>query len=90
MSDLFWIIPSIILGGSAGWFIGVGIVELFIRFDLRDIAFGAWLLAIVASILSIGWWLANQSSSPNLQFIGSILLILVGLVAVVTFFGLND
>lgn len=77
MSDLFWIIPSIVLGLTAVWLLGMWVVYVFKNNEWRDIL--AWIIvgANVLSLLSLGCWLIASQSNFLLQTIGWLILLVV-------------
>ena len=81
MSNLFWIIPSIILGFTAVWLLGMWVVSVFKNNEWRDIL--AWIIvgANVLSLLSLGLWMTVQSSFV-VQTIGLLIILFVGLAIV--------
>lgn len=89
MSDLFWIIPLIVLGGSAIVLLAVILMGTFEYTNPRDIAFGAWVISIIASIVSIGLWMVLQNSQ-GMQVAGFLILVLAGLFFASIFFNLYD
>ena len=81
MSDLFWIIPSIVLGLTAVWLLGMWVVSVFKNNEWRDIL--AWVIvgANVFSIISLGVWMVGHNS-PVISTVGFLLIIFAGLVLV--------
>ena len=81
MSDLFWIIPSMVLGITAVWLLGMWVVSVFKNNEWRDIL--AWVIvgANVFSIISLGVWMVGQSN-PVISIVGFLLIVFVGLVLV--------
>lgn len=78
MSDLFWIIPSIILGITAVCLLGVWVIFVFKTYDWRDIILTLIIGTNVLSLLSLGLWLSVQSSFV-MQTIGLLIILFVGL-----------
>ena len=83
MSDLFWIIPLIISGITTVCVFGIWVVHVFKVYDWRDILLTIIIFANVLSLLSLGLWLAIQSSFVT-QTIGLLILLVVvyGLVSI--------
>lgn len=81
MSDLFWIIPSIVLGLTAVWLLGLWVVSVFKNNEWRDIL--AWVIvgANVFSLISLGIWMQVQSS-PVISTVGFLMILFVGLLLV--------
>lgn len=77
MSNLFWIIPSIVLGLTAVWLLGMWVVSVFKNNEWRDIL--AWIIvgANVLSLLSLGGWLIASQSNFLLQTTGWLILLVV-------------
>lgn len=83
MSDLFWIIPSIVLGITAVCIFGVWVIHIFKVYDWREILLTIIILTNVLSLLSLGLWMAVQSSFV-VQTIGILIILFVvyGLVSI--------
>lgn len=81
MSDLFWIIPSIVLGLTAVCLLGVWVVSIFKNNEWRDIL--AWIIigANVFSLISLGVWMVGQNSTV-MSTVGLLLILFAGLVLV--------
>lgn len=81
MSDLFWIIPSIILGVTAVWLLGMWVISVFKNHEWKEILLTVIILTNVLSLLSLGLWMAVQSSFV-VQTIGLLIILFVGLAIV--------
>lgn len=79
MSDLFWIIPSTVLGLTAVWLLGMWVVYVFKNNEWRDIL--AWVIvgANVLSLVSLGLWLTVQSNSA-MSTVGILILGIGGML----------
>lgn len=89
MSDLFWIIPSIVLGITAMWLLGVWVVSVFKNNEWRDILGWVIVSANVLSLISLGVWMIGQSSQ-GMSTAGFLLIVFTGLVFTFTVFGSID
>lgn len=88
MSDLFWIIPSIMLG-FALVLISAILTDMFKNSEPEDIAFDALILLILGLIVSLSIWLTGQKSQ-GMQVAGFLIFVLAGLVFAFIFFEFND
>lgn len=89
MSDLFWIIPLIVLGITAMWLLGVWVVSVFKNNEWRDIL--GWVIvgANVLSLISLGVWMIGQNSQ-GMSTAGFLLIVFVGLVLTIAVSGSID
>ena len=81
MSDLFWIIPSIVLGITAMWLLSLWVISVFKNNEWRDIL--GWVIfgANAVSLISLGTWLVGQSN-PVISTAGFLLMLFGGLLLV--------
>lgn len=78
MSDLFWIIPSIVLGPTVVWLLGVWVIYVFKNHEWRNIIDWIIIGANVLSLLSLGLWLTVQSSTV-MSTVGLLVILFAGL-----------
>lgn len=89
MSDLFWIIPLIVLGLTMVWLLGVWVISVFKNHEWRDILTWITVGANVLSLLSLGLWFAVQSSY-GMQVTGLLVIMCAGLLLVLIWGALNQ
>lgn len=89
MSDLFWIIPLIVLGLTMAWLLGVWVISVFKNHEWRDILTWITVGANVLSLLSLGLWFTVQSSY-GMQVTGLLVIMCAGLLLVLIWGALNQ